>query len=234
MDKTTFDALTKMNKNFYTTMAKEFNVTRQYPWKGWGRVIDSINDIKKTKPHIVDLGCGNGRFYKYCKNNLTSFTYTGYDINTYLLNRAQDAYPEANFVNKDVLAETDSIQKADVMVAFGLTHHIPSQKYRKSWLIQVARRLKSKGLLALTFWNIAKDTRFENKIIKAELSLDKNDYLLNWGNTDTPRYYHKYSKGEIKDITANFRYSGLDLLTSYSSDGKGDKLNTYLIFLASK
>jgi len=80
-------------KEFYKEISNEFSNTRQYSWKGWNKV----KDILDLKPElsVLDMGCGNGRFYDYLKNNITvDFKYMGVDADENLLTIAKNKYPE--------------------------------------------------------------------------------------------------------------------------------------------
>ena len=52
------DSIVKLNKDFYESNASGFSVTRQTAWPGWLQILPFV----KQNDHILDLGCGNGRF----------------------------------------------------------------------------------------------------------------------------------------------------------------------------
>ena len=88
----------ELNKKFYQSVAYSFSETRQTPWKGWGKVVEIINDVlKNEKIKILDLGCGNGRFLEYIKKSFSNYEYVGMDEN-------EDLLKEAMKMNKKELA----------------------------------------------------------------------------------------------------------------------------------
>ena len=108
----------------------------------------------------------------------------------------------------------------DVVVAFGITHHIPDKDFRIKWfdsIIYLADKKSDKekvdkSIVVVSFWD------FEKKA---------GDYLVSWDNKiDTPRYCHKYSDSEIKTIENQFKDRDFQLLDKYEADNK----NLYLIF----
>ena len=235
--------IVELNNQFYQSVSKDFSKSRQKPWEGWGRAVEKIqeyfdfekSDLKKTLK-VLDIGCGNGRFFSYIEDKLPNVRYTGVDINNDLLNDAKKIYTNgknnsAKFVKKDVIKNLDSIKGSfHVVVGFGITHHIPDKDFRKKWFdsiinlanfkpskISVAgkkpeERGGHKNIVVLTFWD------FEEK---------PGDYLVSWDNKiDTPRYCHKYSDSEIKSIEEQFKDKGFHLLDKYTADNK----NLYLIF----
>lgn len=229
----------KLNEEFYQSVAKDFSRTRQKPWEGWGRVIENIKKYFGTgqspQPYgrikVLDLGCGNGRFFNFLNENLSNVVYTGIDINNDLLGdfRTQSGTrskigsnlrarpctgPGPVFLTHDIISDMDKVSgKFDIVVAFGLTHHIPGDSFRKRWFKKLPKLLSSaKSLLVLSFWE------FEKK---------PGDYLVSWGNkSETPRYCHKYSKREINEIVRYCKSQKLKLIDKYKADNK----NLYLVF----
>jgi cyclopropane fatty-acyl-phospholipid synthase-like methyltransferase len=222
----------ELNERFYQSVFREFSKTRQKPWEGWGRVIDittkmfggRISDEKSRKSDgikILDLGCGNGRFLKFIAPKIEKFEYTGVDMNNDLLSEAQKikvlpGKQNKKLVKEDVILDIRKIdEKYDVVVAFGLTHHIPGQNIRKQWFEYLPKLLNKPGLLVITFWEFEKNP---------------GDYILGWGQKSPEpskvRFCHKYSENEIKKIENIFKKSGLKPVEKYRADNK----NLYLIF----
>jgi cyclopropane fatty-acyl-phospholipid synthase-like methyltransferase len=222
----------ELNERFYQSVFREFSKTRQKPWEGWGRVIDittkmfggRISDEKSRKSDgikILDLGCGNGRFLKFIAPKIEKFEYTGVDMNNDLLSEAQKikvlpGKQNKKLVKEDVILDIRKIdEKYDVVVAFGLTHHIPGQNIRKQWFEYLPKLLNKPGLLVITFWEFEKNP---------------GDYILGWGQKSPEpskvRFCHKYSENEIKEIENIFKKSGLKPVEKYRADNK----NLYLIF----
>ena len=216
---------------FYKKHAEEFSKTRQNPWPGWERCLGHIRkSITKEKVSVLDVACGNGRFYQYITRTPTpQVDYLGLDNNDFMLVEAVLKYQLAEFRNYDVFFGLEKLEKSfDVVSVFGLTHHIPGNEFRITWLKSMIPLVKPKGLLMISFWNLAEDERFS----KAEPAkdLEENDYYYGWGDSDDKRYVHICSDEELSRIQNVFEQNNLSLIDSYYSDGKSGKLNRYLIF----
>jgi SAM-dependent methyltransferase len=210
----------KLNKKFYHSVSKDFSNTRRSDWRGWYRALDTFQNYGgngNLNIKILDLGCGNGRLLTLLESKFKRFTYTGYDTNNDLLSDAKVAHKEIGknkmlFVKKDVISNLSKIRaKYDLVCCFGLTHHIPDQKFRLSWFSSLAGIVSKGGILICTFWD------FERR---------SGDYLVDWDNKNIARYCHKYSKKELGEIVKIFTKKGFTLIDKYSADNS----NTYMIF----
>lgn len=206
----------KLNKDFYQSISKEFLLTRQRPWEGWNRAVESTIEalgIGKEKIKVLDLGCGNGRFYDFISKKIENIEYTGVDINNDFIREGLEKYKEAKFIKEDIFENLDSIKgKYNIITVFGVTHHIPDDSFRSQWLSKLPNLLNKKGVLILTFWN------FKDK---------PGDYFLWWKERkDAKRYCHQYSEKEIDTIIEMYKKKGIKLIDRFTSD----KENLYLIF----
>jgi SAM-dependent methyltransferase len=218
-------------EEFYKKNAEEFSKTRQNPWQGWKKLLEIIknNFSKEALLSVLDLGCGNARFCQFLSDNLDGkIDYTGFDNNDFLMIEAILKHPDQRFKKVNVLTELDKIdQRYDLVVAFGLTHHIPGKEFRKKWFESVLNLVSSQGLAIFTFWNLQSDSRFE-KALSAK-DLEENDYYYSWGDSQEKRYVHIYDEKEINELSELFKTLGFKLLKTYDSDGKNKRMNTYLI-----
>jgi len=209
-------------KNFYKEISQEFSNTRQYPWKGWEKAFKAVNVVENTK--VLDLGCGNGRFYEFLeKNTEERFEYTGIDNNKELLNIAKEKYPKGKFENIDILENIERIEGTyDLVVGFGITHHIPNKEFRLKWFNQVSKMVDKEGYLILSFWNFLD----KKSLIRAE-ELEGNDYWLGWGEKDVKRYCHYYNEKELREIDRILENNRLILEKEIRNT---QDLNTYKIY----
>ena len=184
----------------------------------------------KNHINVLDIACGNGRFYKFLEDNLhKSVSYLGVDNNDFMMLEGVLKYELAEFKNLDVLQEIDKIENTyDLITVFGLTHHIPGQKFRLNWFNKLPGFLNTHGILILTFWNLSDDDRFK-KAQKAE-NLEENDYYYGWGESEDKRYVHIYTDKEINTIKHHYEKQNLKLIEEFYADGKTGNLNRYLIF----
>lgn len=205
----------KLNRDFYQSVSKEFSLTRQRPWEGWDRAVETVLKYQgkdREDVSVLDIGCGNGRFYDFISKKIKSVNYTGIDINNDFINEAKQKYKEAKFIKQDIFKYLDKVEgKYDVVCAFGVTHHIPDDSFRSQWFSILPNLLNDKGILVLTFWN------FKEK---------SGDYYLTRKDKDVTRYCHQYSEEELNTIIEMYKKYNLKLTDKYTSD----KENIYLIF----
>lgn len=71
---------------------------------------------------ILDVGCGDGSFFHYLKDQSIVHQYTGIDLSAKMVQRAQERYPGINIRKKDFFEETRSF---DVVVCSGALSMVP-------------------------------------------------------------------------------------------------------------
>ena len=235
MDKEQIKQIIESNKSFYELVAEEFSPTRKNPWNGWFTLLKIINTKYKNKKEIkvLDLGCGNGRFCAFLSKNLyKKFKYVGVDANHKFLDEASKTCTDGSFFVFDIFMDINNKQfaaeKFNLIVAFGLVHHIPDINFRKEWFKSVKRLLAKDGIFVTAFWNFISDSRFKERALKPE-NLEENDYFYNWGKNGPKRYFHYYATEEINDIST---CAGLNILSEFYADGKTHDLNRYVMLVA--
>lgn len=230
--------------NLYTQFAKEFSETRQSAWEGWEKLIPAIRELGNLR--VLDLGCGNGRFLKFLiENNFRIEKYTGVDNSTEMLTMA-DLF--MNSVKANLHISTFELKNLDLdkedwskqvegpynlIVGFGIMHHIKSFEARKRVLEYSQNLLASKSLLVLTFWQFATHERYKKmRIIPLDLPKDfvlgENDFFLTFGKDKKAyRFCHFTDDKEIEELEAG---TDLEKANSFYDDGKDKKQNYYIIY----
>lgn len=232
MTEETIQKLNEVNKEFYTIVGPYFDSTRSYSWEGWEELASTLSsqDMKK----VLDVGCGNGRFAQFLsEKQQCDFDYLGIDSNDFLLQKAKETYTSREFKNVDLLAQWPELGTFDLIVVFGVMHHIPSIDKRREFIQKCKSLLNRNGILCLSFWNFMDDDRISRK--RAEWSevgihedeVEHNDYLLTWDRgVRAIRYCHYFDEEEVNSL---LHTSGLLELKRYKAEGKNSNLNTYLI-----
>lgn len=95
---------------FYNKENNKFSHTRKKHWSEFDYIVDEIKDyIDLHSLHtinICELGCGDGRFYGYLRDNLTDIEikYTGVDFSHSFIKQADKDYDDINtrWLAKDV------------------------------------------------------------------------------------------------------------------------------------
>lgn len=244
MDIKTIRQLNQINQNFYNTIAQDFSDSRSYYWQGWKELVPELEKLAQNKQtlRVLDVGCGNGRFALFLKDYLpyTSIEYTGTDNNAELLEIGNDKVNEAGikatFHNIDIveslLSETflsELEDRYDLIVFFGVLHHIPSEDLRKKVIYTLSSKVATNGLFICTLWKFIDDKQLEKKDFQSLTDdLEKNDYLLSWNRgVSATRYCHYVDEVEEQEL---IEASQLELVQSFEADGQENKGNKYLVF----
>jgi len=142
-------------------------------WRRWGHQHFEIPlfqrlglDIKDKD--VLEIGCGNG-FGGYLLNQLEPKSYFGLDVMEEQIEIARKNHPQYQFLVQDAtdLGKFADASK-DVVVIFGVLHHIP--EWRKA-IDEIHRVLKPTGQLFLEEPR-GMDVRFF-------------DFFFRWGHPDT-------------------------------------------------
>ncbi len=144
----------------------------------------------------------------------------------------------------DILKELDQFEnkRFDLIVMFGLIHHIPSLQARNQFFAQVTKLLNPNGLLIFTTWQYldtprrikrAVDPETETgKYIYEKLGIKKTDLevgdnILDWvKKVFSYCYSHYFIEVEVKSYLSN---NNLELIHSFVCDSRDSKRNTYYV-----
>jgi tRNA (uracil-5-)-methyltransferase TRM9 len=254
MDAKTRAQLNQVNRAFYEGTADAFSDTRRAPWPGWERAMSHVSRSDAGPLSVLDAGCGNGRFAPYLAETEArtergtkscDIQYLGIDSSASLLAHAKQSYADltwAEFREHDVLelaSDTPSdFGPFDLIVAFGVLHHIPGSEARRGFLHDLVSLLSARGVLVVTAWQFGAVEHFTSRAIAwsdynrgAEQSIDEaeleeGDYLLGFGSSPHPRYCHFTSAAELHEL---FRDAPVTWVDEYCDDGKTQDLNRYAV-----
>ncbi len=223
MDAAAVHRLETLNRAFYDTVATAFDATRSHPWPGWARLLPYL----AAPLSVLDVGCGNGRFGLFLQEQLPpGLRYHGIDNNAALLASAQAALPDARFEQRDALTDLPA-GPYDLVVLFGVIHHVPGTERRRALLRALAERVAPGGLLAFACWRFYEYERFNQRLEHWPEGWDREpgDYLLDWRQGEHAlRYCHYVDDDEHGELVAA---TGLDELLTYRADGADEALNRY-------
>jgi tRNA (uracil-5-)-methyltransferase TRM9 len=254
MDAKTRAQLNQLNHAFYEGTADAFSDTRRDPWPGWERAMSHVIRPDTGPLSVLDAGCGNGRFVRYLAETEArtergtekcDVQYLGIDSSTSLLAHAKQSYADlswAEFREHDVLelaTETPSdFGPFDLVVAFGVLHHVPDSNARRVFLHDLVSLLSARGVLVVTAWQFGAVEHFTSRAIawsdynrRAEQPIDESDleegdYLLGFGSSPHPRYCHFTSATELHELLRDAPVTWVD---EYCDDGKTRDLNRYAV-----
>ena len=186
----------------YDKISSDFSHTRKWFWPELRFVRDLIPD----GAHILDVGCGNGRFLGVLEGK--SLSYTGLDFSKELIEIAREQNREranTTFVVGDALALPFADKSFDVVVSFAVLHHIPSHAYRVEFLREMARVVKPESLIVLTAWNVWRARPwtillFAFKKLSGLTRLDFGDAIIGFNTKKNVRFVHALTAREIRSL----------------------------------
>ncbi len=185
-------------KKAYSAIAGEFDQSRKVQWSEFQ---DFLPFIKKHSK-VLDLGCGNGRFYELLKDK--DVDYLGVDNNSHLLEKARENFPNTVFKIGDMADLNLPDNTFDAIVSIAAFHHLPGRRLRQKSVSEMHRVLKKDGVLILTVWNLFQSKYFLvllksifSFLIHFGLRYAWNDLWIKWGKHPIKRYYHAFLPNEF-------------------------------------
>jgi SAM-dependent methyltransferase len=252
VNEATRSLLCEINRDFYDRFAEDFGSARDHPWPGWKPLLSAL---PVGALRVLDAGCGNGRFAAFLAESRPGpLAYLGLDASEKLLAQAsaRGLGDGIRFERRDLLAGDPTAELPrgpyDLVVLFGVLHHVPAFEARRALLLELASRLAADGLLALTVWRFGTSERFRRRVVSWQHygearaapidlgELEPGDQLLRWGDLasatdDSPvRYCHYADDAEIDRLVGALTRDGqLREASRYRADGQSGDLNEYLM-----
>ncbi|MDD3046235.1 MAG: class I SAM-dependent methyltransferase [Candidatus Pacebacteria bacterium] len=173
----------------YNLIAERFSKARKSAWQEFDFLFEGVNKGDK----VLDLGCGNGRFYQ----KLKQADYVGIDVSEKLIQIAKENYPCASF--KVASATNLPFQKDefDYIYSLAVLHHLP-QEYHSRFLEEIKRVLKENGTLILTVWNL--EERKKKEDVK---KVSEKEILIPWHGAKE-HYFYIFDLKELKELFKDF------------------------------
>lgn len=178
--------------NSYNNQAKLF----AQKFDNLGARLDDIKEIfsflKKANPHILEIGCGNGRdaqeLIKHTNN------YLGIDIAEKMIELAREKVPQANFLVADI-ENYKFPANLDLIFASASLIHLPKEKL-KQVLVNASSALNKKGIFYLSMKH--SDRYREDRQID-EFG-DRTFYLYSQSDIDNLAIDFNILKNEVNDF----------------------------------
>ena len=249
MNENTVKRLLDLNRQFYQTFALQFSQTR-------GRLQPGVMEILKRIPasaRILDLGCGNGEFWRALRRQGHKGLYVGLDFSEKMISEASqggalrvkklDARPaDRNWLLMQAdLSNQDWDQRFpeaafDIIVAFAVLHHLPSQDLRRRILEKIHYLLLSAGQFIHSEWQFLNSPRLRARIQPwhavnlSATDVETGDYLLDWRRGGLGlRYVHHFDEQELACLAQE---TGFEVLETFYSDGQPGDLALYQLWQA--
>jgi tRNA (uracil-5-)-methyltransferase TRM9 len=231
MNQSTIERLNQINRAFYATIADEFHQTRGEAWLGWQRLLPHVS----APLSVLDVGCGNGRFGVFlAEEDRVPLTYVGLDNSVALLEHARRALGslaqvQAELREHDIIEAPNLNGEVDLVVLFGVMHHVPSKARRLALMRTLSACMKTGGLLIFACWRFYEYPRFRERItpFPPDLEVEAKDYLLDWRRgAHALRYCHYVDDAEHAELIAA---SGMQHVETYRADGASGDANCYSV-----
>ena len=225
--------LLEKTKKDYRKITSEFSNTRNWLWPEFFFFRKYI----KKDGHLIDFGCGNGRFFEFVKD-MKNLRYTGIDNNPEFIKIAQKNYTSTKFLVGDFI-DIPRVPKADNIFAVASFHHVPSLELRKKSIQNLNDILNKDGILIENGYELYQK-RYRKYRIKSLFNYfihfgkyDWNDTFIPWSTSGVDRYYHAFTPNELKKL---FKKNGFEILEMfYTKKGKKSKfLNSHNICMICK
>ena len=247
MTNDTESKLIKLNKEFYDKIGKHWNNKPDYFWAGWDKLLPYIKSKIESceSVSILDLGCGNGRFAAYLNTYFpdAKISYTGTDYA--FDDKIKVSYGDnikVKFVSQDLLQETWLFQENtfDIIVAFGLIHHIPGIRLTNVFLDNIQKYLDKNGLCVITTWQYMRLERLQKRImtgiekqeIQSKMAISESEFrpgdnFLDWvkGNSGV-RFSHYFTELEMVNLLADHNLKSVE---TYLADDREQNRNQYFV-----
>ena len=222
--------LIKKTKEDYNKIAKDYSKKRKFLTED----LKFLAKKAKEGERILDLGCGDGRFFKLLKER--KIDYYGIDLSEKMIELAKKKFPQGKFFlfdGKKIPFPNDFFDRVFCLAVF---HHIPSKKFREDFLLEIKRVLKKGGVLHLTVWYLWHKKRIWKIFLKTlflkifkKTPLDFFDIFLPWkdsqGKILAQRYLHLFRKKELLFLAKKVGFHEIKI--SFLKRGKKEK-NLYL------
>ena len=234
-----------MNEACYNGFAKDYDNKRKKPWVPLKIFLEELKQQDyKFNGILIDLGCGNGRNLPLLKNS--NNTVLGIDKSLKFLQLTKNNKDlhdlNVHFLLSDMLALPIRPNSIDSIFSIASIHHIMNNSDRNLILVYCNSILRKNGYIIISVWRkFQKKYRiyFLFEFIKQKFSFkykrrqesqglqELGDIVIPWTVSSNQitynRYYHLFSKSELKRLLAEFQILRLNKL------GGPNKKDNYFI-----
>ena len=177
-------------QDVYNKIAKHFDQTRTYQWKGMVRFLDSLS----KNSLIADVGCGNGRNMIY-----PNHVFLGSDFSIEFAKICAKKKLEPIIANNLELPYRNNVFDATISIA--VIHHLSDVEDRKNAVKELIRITRPQGRVFIQVWSYEREKgkkfQVQDNMIRWSL---QNKYSNDNQDKEYFRYYHLFKKGELEKL----------------------------------
>ncbi|MFX0139475.1 MAG: class I SAM-dependent methyltransferase [Candidatus Hodarchaeota archaeon] len=222
-----------MEGSNFNQIAEDYHLKRKKPWRPLEFFLNHLKNKGHTfRGILLDLGCANGRNFKIM--NTPPNKLLGIDLSLELLKIAktnlndinQYSEWESNYIQLllgDIVNLPIRENSINNIFSIATIHHIKKKSERKNNINQIYKLLKENGSFVLTVWrkwqkkysryfllewfkrNLTINYKKQQKLIGLE---EYGDKFIPWTLSKEQkvynRFYHFFSKNELKKLLKNF------------------------------
>lgn len=231
-----------MENYYYNKIASDYASKRRKPWGPLNQFLNQLNkNGYRFNGFCIDLGCANGRNFKLFKL-LGNIKLIGLDNSLEFLKIARNDVKNSTHFSKIeqnsiqlILGDLKyiPIRANSVQNIFSIAtiHHIKYNAERKKVIHQIFNLLAKNGYFLLTVWRkwqkklikyfikdwLNRTLKLNYKKCQREIGLTEfGDKLIPWTvsakNKTYNRFYHFFSKREIRNLVKIFKMKELQIL----------------------
>jgi ubiquinone/menaquinone biosynthesis C-methylase UbiE len=211
------------NKHSYNRMSEEFSSSRARFWEE----LTFLGEHATPGMKVLDIGCGNGRFFDVIKDRKTD--YTGLDNSSGLLDEARKKHPDIRFIEGDATELPFADGAFDIAYSFAVIHHIPSRTLRSRFVSEAARVLHPGNTFIITSWYLWRP-RYITKLLLSSLRsmlflspLDIGDMMHTFGNERHTRYLHAFTERGLRRLLERNGFEVIGSEIAARSSGSGEQ-----------
>lgn len=187
-------------KNSYQQLAYDYSQKKR---KRQSQKMLLFSKLAKKGQKILDLGCGDGRFYSYLPKGCH---YLGLDFSSNLLSIAKKEHPQVQFILGDMRqAKTwKNLKKFDLIFCFASFHHLLQKKEQIKVLKFCHQALKKRGILVITVWNLWQFKVFKQRLKNFFKKKVNIPYKLSDGKKafkSVDRWFYAFTPWELKKLS---------------------------------
>lgn len=224
--------LLDLNREFYGQFAEPFVETRARPQEGFFKLLDYL---PQSDGHLLDVGCGDGRFGRFCLEQGLAGHYTGVDFSAEMLAEARRLTKVGEFYQRDLSRRgcLSGFGAYGLVSCLATMQHIPGRENRLRLLVEMAAHLGPDGRIVLSNWQFLDSERQRRKISDWGLAgleageVEQDDYLLSWERGG--RGYRYVAFIDVGEMASLAETAGLRCVGQFRSDGREGNLNLYSI-----